>query len=83
MYPIVNQQRGNPVMLSEAVAHQVLRGGMDCRDFIHAHPEQVYHFSSESDHFVMDIDEQKDLETFKHRTGVTLVLPTIRDSDPY
>lgn len=82
MYPIVNQQRGNPVMLSEAIAHQIIRNGMDCRDFIHAHPEQVYHFSSESDHFVMDIDEQKDLETFKHRTGVTLVLPMIRDSSP-
>jgi len=77
MYPIVNQHRGNPVLLSESVTQQVIKSGMTCRDFIHAHPEHVYHYATECDHFIVDIDEKQDLETFKARTGIELTLPTI------
>lgn len=77
MYPIVNQHRGNPVLLSDSVAQQVIKSGMTCREFIRAHPEHVYRYATSCDHFIVDIDEKQDLETFKARTGMELTLPTI------
>jgi CTP:molybdopterin cytidylyltransferase MocA len=75
VYPIVSHQRGNPVILSAQIMRNVLASGMTCRDFIHAHPEYVYRFATDCDHFVFDVDAPSDLDRFKHRTGLTMILP--------
>lgn len=75
VYPIVNQQRGNPVMLSHPAMRIVLASGMTCRDYIYSHPEHVYRFATDCDHFVFDIDAPSDLGRFQQRTGMILALP--------
>lgn len=75
VYPVVNQQRGNPVILTHSVLRQVLESGMTCREYIQCHPDNVYHFVTDSDSFVFDIDAPIDLDRFKQRTGMTLSLP--------
>lgn len=75
LYPVVNQQRGNPVVLTQPVMERVLASGLTCREFIGAHPEQVHHFSTYCDHYIFDIDALEDLEKFRQRTGMMLSLP--------
>jgi molybdenum cofactor cytidylyltransferase/nicotine blue oxidoreductase len=75
VYPIVSQQRGNPVILSDQIMRNVLASGMTCRNYIHAHPEYVYPFATDCDHFVFDVDAPSDLDRFKQRTGLTMILP--------
>lgn len=76
VYPVVNQQRGNPVMLTNLVMRHVLTSGMTCRDYIHSHPNNVHRFVTAVDHFVFDIDAATDLDRFNARTGLTLSLPS-------
>jgi len=80
VYPIVSQQRGNPVILSDQIMRNVLASGMTCRDYIHAHPEYVYRFATDCDHFVFDVDAPSDLDRFKQRTGLTMILPNNSNS---
>ena len=79
-YPIVNHQRGNPVILSPQTMRNALASGMTCRDYIHAHPELVHRFATDCDHFVFDLDAPSDLDRFRERTGLTITLP--RNSHP-
>lgn len=72
VYPVYKEQRGNPVVVSAQTIRQVLASGVTCRDFIASHPELVHPFQTDSDHFIFDIDEQKDIETFRLRTGLVL-----------
>lgn len=76
VYPVVNQKRGNPVMLTNLVMRHVLTSGMTCRDYIHSHPDNVHRFVTAVDHFVFDIDAATDLDRFNARTGLTLSLPS-------
>jgi molybdenum cofactor cytidylyltransferase/nicotine blue oxidoreductase len=75
VYPIVGHQRGNPVILSDQIMRNVLASGMSCRDYIHTHPEYVYRFATDCDHFVFDVDAPSDLDRFRQRTGLTMILP--------
>lgn len=75
MYPVVHQQRGNPVILTNQVMRDVLVSNMTCREYIHVHPESVHHFFTDCDHFVFDIDAPHDLEKFEQRTGIELAMP--------
>lgn len=75
MYPVVNQQRGNPVLLSNPIMREVLESGLSCREFINTHTENIHHFVTDCDHFVFDLDSLSDLDTFEKRTGMTLALP--------
>ena len=61
--PMVNGQRGNPVLFSRAVIDQILSiPGMVCRPYMDLHPELVKTFVTDSQAFVMDVDTQKDIE---------------------
>jgi CTP:molybdopterin cytidylyltransferase MocA len=75
IYPVVAQSRGNPVVLSGHTVRQVLESGQSYKAYIDAHPEQVQHFISENDHYIVDIDAPSDLQTFQQRTGLTLIAP--------
>jgi CTP:molybdopterin cytidylyltransferase MocA len=75
IYPVVAKSRGNPVVLSGHTVRNVLESGQSCKAFIDAHPEQVQHFISDNDHYIVDIDAPCDLQTFQQRTGLTLIAP--------
>ena len=67
--------RGNPVVLSGHTVRNVLESGQSCKAYIDAHPEQVQHFITDNDHYIVDIDAPCDLQTFQQRTGFTLIAP--------
>lgn len=75
IYPVVAKSRGNPVVLSGHTVRLVLESGQSCKAYIDAHPEQVQHFISDNDHYIVDIDAPCDLQAFKQRTGFTLMAP--------
>lgn len=75
VYPAVDGQRGNPVALSEQACRAVLQSGLTCRAYIDQHADQVHRFTTQNDHFIVDLDQAQDLEQFRLRTGKTLRLP--------
>lgn len=75
IYPVVTKNRGNPVVLSGHTVRHVLESGQSCKAYIDAHPEQVQHFISDNDHYIVDIDAPCDLQAFQQRTGFTLMAP--------
>lgn len=75
VYPVCDQQRGNPVILSAATVERVLKSGIPCREFINTHPELVFRFPTQNDHFTFDIDEPDDLDRLSLRLGFRLSTP--------
>lgn len=75
IYPVVAKSRGNPVILDSHTVRQVLESGQSCKAYIDAHPEQVQHFISDNDHYIVDLDAPSDLQKFQERTGLTLMAP--------
>ena len=60
--PMVNGQRGNPVLFSKAVIQRILGiPGMACRAYMDQHPDLVKTFSSENQAYVLDVDTQADI----------------------
>lgn len=67
LYPIVNDQRGNPVLLSGR-AHALFLAqneSQTCRQFIDGHPELVQRWVSQNRHYITDIDTPEDLRQLK------------------
>lgn len=61
--PMVNDQRGNPVLFSRTVIDQILSiPGMVCRGYMDQHPELVKTFATDNQAFVMDVDTQNDIQ---------------------
>ncbi len=81
--PLVNGQRGNPIVLSGEAMKQILSSGqnMVCRKYMDQHPEMVYSFETSNNHFVLDIDAPADLEKFQISTGWELKLPTLHQPE--
>jgi molybdenum cofactor cytidylyltransferase len=75
IYPVVGKNRGNPVVLTIETVNQVLKSGQSCKAYIEKHPELVQHFVCDNEHYIFDLDEPEDLETFYKRTGFILTLP--------
>ena len=75
VYPVVSNQRGNPVILSRDSIDQILKDNTSCRTYIDEHPEKVHHLVTTNDHYLFDIDQPRDLERFLERTGLTLQWP--------
>lgn len=75
--PMVNGQRGNPVVLSMDAATEILASDkkLACRKFIENNPDTVYQYPTDNDRFVLDLDTQDDLLAFEKRTGWKLTLP--------
>jgi CTP:molybdopterin cytidylyltransferase MocA len=74
IYPVVDGQRGNPVLMSAASVKEFLRNEAEvtCRKFIDTHESRVYKYSTQNDHFVADLDTQDDLKTLAERTGLSV-----------
>lgn len=69
---------GNPVMFDAALREQWLAGSanLTCRNWREKHPETVFWFEPENEHFFLDIDRPEDLERFQSSTGHTLSWPS-------
>jgi len=76
-YPIVKGQRGNPVAISKDIVSLILAAdaSVTCKGFIQDHPELVDPYSTDNEHFAVDIDTLEDLAAFKLRTGIELKRP--------
>ena len=61
--PMVNGQRGNPVLFSKRVIEKILAiPGMVCRPYMDQYPELVKIFVTDNLAFVRDVDTQDDIE---------------------
>jgi len=61
--PMVNGQRGNPVLFSKAVIQSVLAiPGMVCRPYMDQHPELVKTVASDNQAYLQDVDTQADIQ---------------------
>ena len=77
VYPMVRGQRGNPVVLSVALARQLLASGQAgaVRKFIDAHPAQVHQLLTDAEAFITDLDTRDDIAAFEARTSARIALP--------
>ena len=74
VYPVVQEQRGNPVVFSSALIETILRSGNDAdfRRYIDANPEVVHRYETSNEHFIIDLDTAEDIAAFEQRTGCVL-----------
>ena len=74
LYPVVQGQRGNPVVFSGEVIAIMLRSGneADFRRYIDEHPAVVYRYETPNEHFIIDLDTAEDIAAFEQRTGWAL-----------
>ena len=74
LYPVVQGQRGNPVVFSGEVIATMLHSGDDAdfRRYIDEHPALVFRYETPNEHFVIDLDTAEDIAAFEQRTGCVL-----------
>jgi molybdenum cofactor cytidylyltransferase len=75
--PVVNNQRGNPIVLDAEALAQVLASdtNLGCRHLIERNPELVYAYETANARFVTDLDTLEDIERLAQRTGWRFDLP--------
>ena len=76
--PVVNGQRGNPILLDEVAVAQITASdtNLACRHLIERQPELVHVHHTTNTRFVTDLDTLDDVTQLAQRTGWTLTLPT-------
>ncbi len=77
VYPAVDGQRGNPVVLEGALVARLVAAGKAgaVRQYIDQHPAQVHVLDSANPAFVTDLDTRDDVAAFEARTASRLTLP--------
>jgi len=77
LVPMVNGQRGNPIVLDEVARAQIHASGTNlaCRNLIDRNPELVCVYETANTRFVTDLDTPQDLARLAGRTGWRLELP--------
>ena len=77
LVPVVDGQRGNPVLLDEVALENILTSDtrLACRHFIDNNPRLVHLHETTNAHFVTDLDSPDDLQALARRTGWKLELP--------
>lgn len=75
--PVVQGQRGNPILLDETAHAQILASGANlaCRNLIERNPELVHAHVTDNVRFVTDLDTLEDVRALAERTGWRLELP--------
>lgn len=78
--PLCQQQRGNPVVISEGVRMRVLDGGRHpgCRRFIDANPELVSWLSVDDEAFITDIDTPEEYQGLQKQLRCSEKTPVVR-----
>ena len=77
--PVVNGQRGNPIILDEPAVAQILASGanLGCRHLIERQPELVHAYETGNTRFITDLDTVEDVHQLAQRTGWRLELPAL------
>ncbi len=77
--PVVNGERGNPIVLDEQAVARILASGanLGCRHLIERQPELVHVHETANARFVTDLDTGEDVEQLAQRTGWRLELPAL------
>lgn len=77
LHPLVNGERGNPVIFSAAVREQILAGEarIGCRQWQAANAASVQAWESDNRRYRVDIDTPEDLQAFEASTGHVLRWP--------
>lgn len=75
--PVVNGQRGNPILFDDVARAQILASDtqLGCRHLIERQPELVHVHESSNTRFITDLDTLQDVEQLAQRTGWRLELP--------
>ncbi|MEA3392996.1 MAG: nucleotidyltransferase family protein [Pseudomonadota bacterium] len=76
--PMVNGQRGNPILLDEVARAQILvsETNLGCRHLIERQPELVHVHETTNTRFITDLDTLGDVQQLAERTGWKFELPT-------
>ena len=77
LFPFVNGQPGNPVLLSARARKDILAGESDygCKEWRQSHSAHTYKFTSDNSHFVTDLDRPEDIADFAKQHGTKLEWP--------
>jgi CTP:molybdopterin cytidylyltransferase MocA len=77
--PVVDGQRGNPILLDEVAHAQILASGtnLGCRHLIERQPELVHVHETANSRFIIDLDTMEDVQALAQRTGWRLELPAL------
>ena len=77
LFPFVNGQPGNPVLLSARARADILAGESDygCKEWRQSHSAHTYKFTSDNSHFVTDLDRPEDIADFEKQHGMKLQWP--------
>jgi CTP:molybdopterin cytidylyltransferase MocA len=81
--PVVQGQRGNPIVLDRVAHAQILDSGtnLGCRHLIERQPELVYVHETANTRFVTDLDTVEDVRQLAERTGWRLELPEVETAE--
>ena len=61
--PMVNGQRGNPVLFSKKAIDDILKiPGMVCRPYMDQHPELIKYFETHQSAYILDVDTADDIQ---------------------
>jgi molybdenum cofactor cytidylyltransferase len=77
VFPLVQGERGNPVIFSNAVREDILAGAANvgCRQWQAAHAQAVAPFVTDNRRYRVDVDTPDDLDQFAQTTGHVLRWP--------
>ena len=82
--PVVNGQRGNPIVLDEVALEEILTSdtNLACRHLTDNNPELVHVYETDNTHFITDLDTADDLQVLVERTGWRLEMPAQEVGEP-
>ncbi len=85
LVPVVDGQRGNPIVLDELAHARILESGANlaCRHLIERHPELVSVYETHNPRFITDLDTLEDVQGLAARTGWQLELPAVEAFAPH
>ncbi|TSE21197.1 Nicotine blue oxidoreductase [Tepidimonas aquatica] len=77
LLPIVNGQRGNPIVLNQLALASILNSeaNLACRHFVESHPELVQLYKTDNTRFITDLDTLDDVQALTRRMGWSIELP--------
>ena len=77
LFPWVNGQPGNPVLLSARARADILAGDSDygCKEWRQSHAAQTHKLPSDNLHFITDLDRPEDVAGFEKTHGMKLQWP--------
>ena len=77
VYPLVDGERGNPVIFAQSVREQILESDLNigCRQWQSNHPEFVTQFNTSNRRYRVDLDTEEDVARFERETGYQLKWP--------